>query len=142
HRDEQRCVAAKRVHGEVDLADWTIDPQHAQERPQPLEQRTETSREEDDAGNPGGDDERELDPEVPADVVMANGEREPGGGEDERRQRPLHATASTRLVTKRISPAARSAIASASSGVSPVARIAPARSEARRSRRKTWPLFR
>src|SRR5437867_6947553 len=56
--------------------------------------------------------------------------------DDEGRPRTLHA-ASTFFVTKRIRDAARSAAASASVRVSPVARIAPARSEARRNARKT-----
>src|SRR5262249_58237872 len=56
-------------------------------------------------------------------------------GDDERQRDALHATASTRSVTNRIRDAAFAARASASFGVAPVARIAPARSEARRSSR-------
>ena len=65
------------MQGEVDAA------QHAKACEQRLGARSDPPREEDDAEHERADDERELDPDVAADAVAADGEREADGGEDE-----------------------------------------------------------
>ena len=71
---------------EVHLAQRPVDAQRTQERPHPAQRAVHARGEEDDAERDGGHHERELDPEVAPDAVMADRERKAGDCEDERRR--------------------------------------------------------
>ena len=81
---EQPRVRAIRVHSLVHGADGPLDPQPPQQRHGARERPPRRAREDGHAEQDGGDDERELDPEVGADVVFAEREREADGGERKR----------------------------------------------------------
>ena len=75
------CVDAL-VHG----ADGPIDTQPAEQRHGPRERPPRRTREHGHGQQDRGDDECELDPEVRADVVLAEGKRKADRGERERRR--------------------------------------------------------
>src|SRR5580765_3117266 len=90
--EEHADVVPVRVDGVVDPRDELVEPSPRQHRATELEQRPRTAREEQEAEDDCRDNEERLDPEVRADVVVADREQEADRGQDERRRpadRPL-----------------------------------------------------
>src|SRR2546423_124312 len=72
------------VEREVHVPQDRLDAQAVQQRPQPVQERVQTGREEDERAGSREQDEGELDPEVAADRIPADGQREAHRREDER----------------------------------------------------------
>ena len=79
-------MVAVGVHRVVDPRDELVEPDERENRPPELEQRPRAAREEQEAEDDRRHDEERLDPEVRADVVVPDGEREADRGQDQRRR--------------------------------------------------------
>ena len=90
-----RALVAVGVHRLVDLRREPVEPDEGEQRLSQTQQRTSALREEQEAEEGRRDDEDRLDPEVGADVVVADREQEADRGEHQRRgaaDRPLERT--------------------------------------------------
>src|SRR5262249_50665897 len=82
---EQRSVAPVGVDLLVGAANRALETEAAEERLRAPQQRACAAGEEQDGEHRCGDDEAELEPDVAADVVAADGEQEADRSEQQRR---------------------------------------------------------
>src|SRR4029453_13690985 len=83
-REQDPHVVPVRVHRVVDAGDELVQSDPREYGSAELEQRPRAAREEQEAEDDRRDDEECLDPEIGADVVVADGEQEPDCGQQKR----------------------------------------------------------
>ena len=78
-------MPAEHVHALVERTQRPLDAQTTQERDEPAKRPARAVREEQDPEDDRAEDERALDPQIGADVVPTDGERETDRRKDESR---------------------------------------------------------